>query len=91
MIQRADAQTEKRDLTLSCLQVETEMSMIKRRQGNFVRGKTEPSRDQELHLMVLTHNVMILWWACVFYRADLTPFPSPISIRRQCHPSAIVG
>lgn len=44
-------------------QVETVMSMIKRRQGNFVRGKTEPSRDKELHLMVLPHNVMILWWA----------------------------
>ncbi len=44
-------------------QVETVMSMIKRRQGNFVRGKTEPSRHKELHLMVLPHNVMILWWA----------------------------
>lgn len=44
-------------------QVETVMSMIKRRQGNFVRGKTEPSRNKELYLMVLTHNVMILWWA----------------------------
>ncbi|QDU76325.1 hypothetical protein Pan97_33730 [Bremerella volcania] len=44
-------------------QVETLMSMIKRRQGNFIRGKTEPSRDKELHLIVLTHNVMILWWA----------------------------
>ncbi|PQO33363.1 hypothetical protein C5Y96_10970 [Blastopirellula marina] len=44
-------------------QVETVMSMIKRRQGNFVRGKSEGSRHRELHLMVLTHNVMILWWA----------------------------
>ncbi|MFN3150452.1 transposase [Bremerella sp.] len=44
-------------------QVETVMSMIKRRQGNFVRGKTDHARHKELHLMVLTHNVMILWWA----------------------------
>lgn len=44
-------------------QVETVMNMIKRRQGNFVRGKTDSSRHKELHLIVLTHNVMILWWA----------------------------
>ncbi|MBI1249801.1 transposase [bacterium] len=44
-------------------QVETVMSMLKRRQGNFCRGKTEGSRNKELYLMVLTHNVMILWWA----------------------------
>jgi len=41
-------------------QVETVMSMIKRRQGHFVRGKTDHVRHKELHLMVLTHNVMIL-------------------------------
>ncbi|MBI1247096.1 transposase [bacterium] len=44
-------------------QVETVMSMLKRRQGNFCRGRTEGSRNKELYLIVLTHNVMILWWA----------------------------
>ncbi|MBI1246833.1 hypothetical protein GC197_03185 [bacterium] len=43
--------------------VETVMSMLKRRQGNFCRGRTEVSRNKELYLMLLTHNVMILWWA----------------------------
>ncbi|WP_147274132.1 hypothetical protein [Bremerella cremea] len=42
-------------------EVETAMSMIKRRQGNVFRGKTDPSRHKESHLMLLTHNVMILW------------------------------
>ena len=41
-------------------QVETVMSMIKRRQGSFCKGKTYWSRCRELHLMVLTHNIMIL-------------------------------
>ena len=41
-------------------QVETVMSMIKRRQGSFCKGKTYWSRCHELHLMALTHNIMIL-------------------------------
>ena len=41
-------------------QVETVMSMIKRRQGSFCKGKTYWSRCRELSLMVLTHNIMIL-------------------------------
>ena len=41
-------------------QVETVMSMIKRRQGSYCKGKTYWSRCRELNLMVLTHNIMIL-------------------------------
>lgn len=41
-------------------QVETVMSMIKRRQGPYVRGTTYHSQNRDLRLMVLTHNVMIL-------------------------------
>jgi hypothetical protein len=41
-------------------QVETVMSMIKRRQGSHVRGVTYHSQCRDLRLMVLTHNVMIL-------------------------------
>lgn len=41
-------------------QVETVMSMIKRRQGQHVRGVTYQSQNRDLRLMVLTHNVMIL-------------------------------
>ena len=41
-------------------QVETVMSMIKRRQGAYCKGRTYWSRCRELHLMALTHNIMIL-------------------------------
>jgi hypothetical protein len=43
-------------------QIETVMSMLKRRQGNFVRGRTYHSQIRDLRLMVLAHNVMILYW-----------------------------
>jgi hypothetical protein len=43
-------------------QVETVISMIKRRQGSYVRGRTYHSQCRDLRLMVLTHNVMILYW-----------------------------
>jgi len=42
------------------VQVETVISMIKRRQGNHVRGHTYPSQCRDLRLLVLTHNIMIL-------------------------------
>ena len=42
-------------------QIETVMSMIKRRQGAFCKGKSHWSRCRELNLMVLTHNIMILF------------------------------
>jgi hypothetical protein len=41
-------------------QVETVMSMIKRRQGSYVRGTTYWSQCRDLRLMALTHNIMIL-------------------------------
>jgi hypothetical protein len=42
-------------------QVETVISMIKRRQGNYVNARTYHARCRELRLLVLTHNIMILW------------------------------
>lgn len=42
-------------------QIETVMSMLKRRQGAFCKGRTHWSRCRELTLLVLTHNVMILF------------------------------
>ena len=57
-------------------QVETVLSMIKRRQGSYCNGKTFWSRCRELHLMALTHNIMIFLHTDVFYRAFLTPFLS---------------
>jgi hypothetical protein len=55
------------------VQVETVMSMIKRRQGSDVRAHKYQSQLRSLRLMVLTHNIMILMLSHVFYRAVLTP------------------
>jgi hypothetical protein len=55
-------------------QVETVMSMIKRRQGSHIRGRTYHSQCRDLRLMFLTHNIMILLWRYLFYRATPTPF-----------------
>lgn len=56
------------------VQVETVMSMIKRRQGSHVRGHKYWSQCRDLRLMALTHNIMILIFFEVFYRAGLSPF-----------------
>jgi hypothetical protein len=50
-------------------QVETVVSMIKRRLGPVTSGRSYWSRRCDLMLMVLTHNIMILWHTEVFYRA----------------------
>jgi hypothetical protein len=41
-------------------QVETTASMIKRNLGSALRGKTKQSREREMLLKVLTHNIMLL-------------------------------
>ena len=41
-------------------QVETVNSMIKRNLGSALRGRTPRSRERDLRLKVLTHNLMIL-------------------------------
>jgi hypothetical protein len=51
------------------VQVETVMSMIKRRLEAFARGRTCWSQRRDLRLKVLTHNVMILIRIELFYRA----------------------
>jgi len=55
-------------------QVETVISMIKRRQGPHVHGRSYWSQCRDLHLLVLTHNVMILVIIEVFYRAGQNCF-----------------
>jgi len=60
-------------------QVETVMSMIKRRQGSYCKGRTYWSRCRELHLMALTHNIMILRQTHLFYRASTGCFHSNLS------------
>jgi hypothetical protein len=64
------------DLAVYCqrAQVETVISMIKRRQGSYVSGRSYHSQCRDLHLMALTHNIMILRIRKVFYRANRVPF-----------------
>ena len=52
------------------VQVETVVSMIKRRLGNQVRARSRWGKVRELALVVLTHNLMILWCSILFYRAS---------------------
>lgn len=54
------------------VQVETVISMLKRRLEAWVRGRTHSSECCELRLKVLTHNVVILLCIKVFYGAKLT-------------------
>ena len=62
-------------------QAETVVSMIKRRQGGYVLGRSDAARGRELSLKVLTHNIMINRRREGFYRAFLTPFRAPFRAR----------
>jgi Transposase DDE domain len=55
------------------VQVETVVSMVKRRLEGFIRARSVWSQRRELRLKVLTHNVMILLRAEVFYTAIRDP------------------
>jgi len=59
-------------------QVETVMSMMKRRQGSYVRGMSYHSQCRDLRLIALTHNIMILLLFKVFYRASCGWFHTAI-------------
>jgi hypothetical protein len=65
-------------------QVETVFSMIKRNLGSALNGRSYWSQCRELMLLAITHNIMIIMPAELFYRAALTcsdPFCGP-QIRR---------
>jgi hypothetical protein len=55
-------------------QVETVVSMIKRRQGAHVHARSYHGQCRELRLIVLTHNIMILVILEVFYTAGRGSF-----------------
>lgn len=65
-------------------QVETVMSMIKRRQESFCKGKTYRSRCRELSLMVLTHNIMILLPRHTFLHSLCAPFCLVLCVASLC-------
>jgi transposase len=54
-------------------QVETVMSMIKRRLGETLSARSYRRQNRALLLKVIAHNVLILLRNEVFYRASLTP------------------
>ena len=54
-------------------QVETAVSMIKRHLGPALRARKYPSQCREMKLMALTHNICIILWSEVFYRAGQLP------------------
>ena len=58
-------------------QVETVMSMIKRRLGETLSARSYRRQSRALLLKVITHNVLILLLKEVFYRAFLPPFLPP--------------
>jgi transposase len=60
-------------------QVETVMSMIKRRLGETLAARSYRRQCRTMLLKVIAHNVLILFLWKVFYRASLTPFrPDPL-------------
>jgi hypothetical protein len=62
-------------------QVETVISMIKRRQGNYVNGRSYWSQCRDLRLLALTHNVLILVIVRVFYTAGKEHFLTNAQVR----------
>lgn len=56
------------------VQVETVISMIKRRQGSYVKARTYWSQCRELRLMALVHNIMILYVCRAFLQSPPDPF-----------------
>ncbi len=60
------------------VQVEPVVSMLKRRLGNHVRARGRWGQVRELALVVLTHNLMIIWCSILFYRDT----GSPLSISK---------
>jgi transposase len=67
-------------------QVETVVSMIKRRQGAFVRAKSFWSQMRDLYLKALTHNFMILWT----YRFSTEPLRNPLDTPCESGRSACI-
>ena len=59
-------------------QVETVYSMIKRRLGSAVNGRTYWSQCRELILLAITHNVMILYAFIGFLQSMSGPFVLPL-------------
>jgi len=65
-------------------QVETVFSMIKRNLAHALAARTYWAQSREIMLLVITHNLMILWMVTkIFYRVGQLPFSRD---RRGCRP-----
>jgi hypothetical protein len=72
-------------------QVETTISMIKRRLGGYVLSRSNSARSAEMMLKVLTHNIMLITLAIVegFYRAGMSPLLNPAARVVPCNAATI--
>jgi len=76
-------------------QVETVISMIKRNLGDTLLGRSEQSRNSEMLLLAITHNIMVILLSLIikelFYRATILSSTSlsasNLSVQRS-YPSA---
>lgn len=41
-------------------QIESVISRVKRRLGSALRGRTDPAKERDCHMKILTHNLMVL-------------------------------
>ena len=70
-------------------QVETVMFMLKQHQGAALTARRYHVRRREMGLMAITHNIMIVRSAELFYKAFLTPFLPPEHHSTLCSPRFI--
>ena len=72
-------------------QVETVYSMIKRRLGSAVSGRTYWSQCRELFLLAITHNVMILYASIAFLQSSPDTFSRLVRVGRLLAKGCGVG
>jgi len=53
------------------------MFMLKQHQGDSISSRTDDTRNREMALMAITHNILIVLPKELFYKAFLTPFLPP--------------
>lgn len=63
-------------------QVETVISMLKRRLGECVNARSERRQRRAMLLKAITHNILILFDNEFFYRARMSPLSHGLRILR---------
>ncbi|MBN4052737.1 hypothetical protein JYU07_00480 [Roseiflexus sp. AH-315-K22] len=70
-----------------CWQVETVTSMPKQHQGASIRARTDRTRQREMALMGITHNITIVLPDDLSYKAFLTSLSSPPARTSESEPT----